>query len=445
MRAVIDGPGWAVRGPGRTAADRPPDVGRALAGEAGRLAPGVTAATPLLRPYALYAALAAHAGRAGLDAAASRRLARRAEAIMLAVSLLHDDGAAPGAALVEPWLGDDLDVAGAAGAALPGWDAYAWPSAVLGTIAFRDGALRPGRHTCPPSVRALFAPLIEAAAEDRLGWERLDALRAVAPGSAEAPEASWLSGVFTAVRAGRHDPAEWTPEDLRRRGTLRVLARAAALHGDPSASWDDVTASAVAFGGQAATDPVLAALPETLGWRGVLLRAHSVRAWQRIWAESREAPDALPDALPAVGTRAFLNDLPPTTRGGHPSPIERIVLAGGDDALTHFGLLLIGGRRAGELDGAARAAFVGPPTEILNPVWVALRTEEHLDRPVRDLAVRLQADLAGQARRERLDARPPAAGGTGLAALASLGARLGLLTPGASVTPLGSTLLGVDA
>ncbi|MQY06612.1 hypothetical protein [Actinomadura macrotermitis] len=489
MTTVIDGPGWSARGLDLGVGRYPLAVEGPVFQAAAHLVPGVTSGTRHIRYYALYAALAAHAAREGLDDGGCRRLVRRCEIVLGAVSLLHDGEPLHGADRVEPWLGDELDVAGAAtegGRSYSAdnwgyWSVYGRPSVLLGTVAVRDGALRPGRHACPPSVRELFAPLIEAAAHDRLPWDRLEALRALALQDGDAPEAAWLSGLFTAVRAGRHDPAEWEPDDVRRRATLRVIGRSVLLHRQ---GWDEAVESAVAFGDQAVTDPVLRTIPEVAGWRGALLRRYSAEAWRRLWAAlvrqigpegstGQQLRDWLAASMPAGSTRAFMDGLPPTMRGGHPNPIERIVLGGGDpaDPLLNVGLLLVGGRRAGELEGDARTAFVGP-NDFLNPRWVALRTEEFQDRPVRDLAARLADDMLEQARRVALSrvrvgplgqlkvsAKVHRRGGlyykTGdegegllgmrLWQLGRLGTQLGLFQPDAPVTPLGLMLLGVDS
>ena len=103
--------------------------------------------------------------------------------------------------------------------------------------------------------------------------------------------------------------------------------------------------------------------------------------------------------------------------GGHgrtaPAPAERIALAGKDirDPETSIKLLLLGARRAAELDGDARTVFLGLQNEILNPLWMQLCVREFLDRPLRDLAVRLVNDMLAQARRVALDKMRPDSNG----------------------------------
>ena len=121
----------------------------------------------------------------------------------------------------------------------------------------------------------------------------------------------------------------------------------------------------------------------------------------------------LAEPLPAMTVRAFMDDLPAGMAGRHPAPAERIALAGKDirDPETSIKLLLLGARRAAELDGEARTVFLGRQNEILNPLWMHLCVREFLDRPLRDLAVRLVNDMLAQARRVALDKMRPDSNG----------------------------------
>src|SRR3954447_5803264 len=84
-----------------------------------RLVPGLSSVTRYARYYALYAALAAHAGKVGSDAAGCRRLVRRSEVLVAAASVVEEasgggEGPAHGVDRVRPFLSDGLDLAGAA-------------------------------------------------------------------------------------------------------------------------------------------------------------------------------------------------------------------------------------------------------------------------------------------------------------------------------------------
>ncbi|MER7131640.1 hypothetical protein [Streptosporangium saharense] len=133
-------------------------------------------------------------------------------------------------------------------------------------------------------MRLLFQPVFSLAGADSVSSEELAALDDVTLQSERRPEVPWMVDLFTASREGRHDPAEWEPDDLIRRASLRVLARAVELHGAEGGSFEEVLRSAVAFGDQIDVDPVLSSIEQSQGWRGVLLRHYSVGAWRRLWA-----------------------------------------------------------------------------------------------------------------------------------------------------------------
>jgi hypothetical protein len=435
MTATVEGPAWSLPGLEQRAGRYPLMVEGPVLRAVDILAPGLSSVTRYIRYYALYATLAAHAQRLDLDAAACRRLLRRSEVILAAVSHVHEDvgngpGTAHGVDRVRRSLDDGLDVANAAAEksedtysprAWGFWSQYGGPSTVLGTVSTEDGALRPGRHACPSPVSEMFAPLFAAAEHNRLTMDDLHSLGSLALQAESAPEVPWLGGLFSATSKGHHEPDAWRADDRRRRASMRMLGRAIVLYGhEADQSWDDTVRSAVAFGDQIETDPVLSGIREVVGWRGILLRHYSVGAWRRLWASlvrsiGTEGEDAdssaeelrswLADQMPGAKTvGAFLADLPPTTFADHPAPAERVILAERDRGLplTNVCLLLLGGRRSRELAGDARTAFLGNRHDILNPEWVHLRAEEYADRPLSDLAVRLVDDMLAQARRVAL-------------------------------------------
>lgn len=445
MTVVVDGPAWSARGLVQHDSRYPLKVEGAVQRAVTLLLPGVSTASEFVRYFALYAALAAHADNHGLDGEACRELARRSEVVLAGVSMLDEEGPsgparrAHGVDGVRPWFGDGLDVLGAVNMGAEQhsysprksgfWGSYGGPSQILGTVAVEDNAFRAGRHACPAEVRELFGPLFAAAAHDRLALPQLEALRSVSLHCDEMPEAPWLLDLFTATRIGSHEPAQWRPDDLRRRAAMRILGRTTVLYGaDVGQTWPEAVESAVVFSDALETDPVLASIGEAAAWRGVLLRNYSVSAWRRLWAalvrsigqedasRDRSAGELqawLADQMPSMTVRAFMGQLPPGMTGRHPAPAERIVLDDGNagDPVTNIGLLLLGVRRATELDGEARTVFLGRQNEILNPLWMALCVREFLDRPLRDLAVRLVNDMLAQARRVALDKMRPDANG----------------------------------
>jgi hypothetical protein len=441
VTVVVDGPAWSARGLVQHDSRYPLKVEGAVQRGVTLLLPGVSTASEFVRYFALYAALAAHAEDHGLNAEACRELVRRSEVVLGGVSMLDEERSsgparrAHGVDGVRPWFGDGLDVAAAVNMGAEQnsysprkwgfWGSYGGPSQVLGTVAVEDSAFRAGRHACPAALGELFRPLFAAAAQDCLALPQLEALRHVSLHSDDMAEAPWLLDLFTATFDGSHDPGQWLPDDRRRRATMRMIARATVLYGaDASLTWPDAVESAVVFSDALETDPVLSGIRETAAWRGVLLRNYSVSAWRRLWAalvrsigqESDSADRSagelqawLADQMPGMTVRAFMDQLPPGMAGRHPAPAERVVLADGDaaDPVTNIRLLVLAVRRATDLDGEARTVFLGRQNEILNPLWMELCVREFLDRPLRDLAVRLADDMLAQARRVALDKMRP--------------------------------------
>jgi hypothetical protein len=445
VTAVVDGPAWSGRGLVQHDSRYPLKAEGAVRRAVKLLLPGVSTASEFVRYFALYAALAGHADDDGLAGEACRELVRRSEVVLAGVSLLDEErsagpvGRAHGVDGVRPWFGDGLDVAGAVSMGAEQhsysprksgfWGSYGGPSQILGTVAVEDSAFRAGRHACPAEVRALFRPLFTAAGRDRLTVPELEVLRPVSLASDDLPEVPWLLDLFTATRGGVHERGQWQPDDVRRRATLRILGRTTELYGtDVSLTWADAVESAVAFSDALETDAVLAGIGEAAAWRGLLLRNYSVSAWRRLWAalvrsigeeddfSDRSAGELqawLADQMPGGTVRAFMDQLPPGMTGRHPAPAERIVLAAGGarNPVTGIQLLLLGARRATELHGEARTVFLGQQNEILNPLWMEMCVREFLDRPLRDLAVRLVDDMLAQAGRIALDkVRPDLSG-----------------------------------
>ncbi|MGW4645779.1 hypothetical protein [Kitasatospora sp. NPDC004289] len=436
------GPDWAVNGLDSSGGRLPLSVEGPVMRAVERLAPGLSSVTRYTRYYALYAALAAHAEHHDLDSQGSRRLVRRAEVILAALSLDTPAETAPGPAhgvdRVRSFCSDGgLELARAAAQKQLQktysprewgfWAQYGGPSAVLGTARLVKGALRPGARPCPPGVRQLFAPVLDLAEHDSITPDQLESARPAALQHPEQPETGWLTDLMTATRSGAHDPGDWEPADRTRRASLRVIARAIALHGAAEPwSVEYLVGSAVAFGPALTDDQVLLTVPQAAGWRGVLLRNYSVNAWRRLWAglvsgigsehgeadRSREELRAwLADQVPQDrSVRAFVQDLPdPWDAHGHPAPAERALLQDADprDPVTNLKLLLVGAQRGepGRLSDEVRSIFLGHRRrggEFLDPTWVLARLQDHWDRPVRDLAAQLADDMLAQSRRVAL-------------------------------------------
>ncbi len=404
-----------------------------------RLVPGVSTVTRYVRYHSMYAAIAAHAEQNALDVTACRRLVRRCEVLLAALRRHQAETdtawSAHGVDRVRRFCAQELELARAADEEQLNqsysprrwgfWDQYGGPAMVLGMVDVREGALRPGRHACPAAVQELFAPLLSLAARDVVSFADLEAAEQAALGVPCPAERAWLTEVLTATSAGgAHVPEDWEASDRTRRATLRILARAIDLHGHAGDGYQETLRSAVAFGEEMTTDPVLAAIPETAGWRGVLLRHYSIGAWRRLWAalvssigskdgeadrSAEELRDWLAQQAPDKDVRQILGDLPPLKSAtGQLLPVERRLLEqDGDVPMTQVLLLIVGALRSreGHLSDDVRAVFLGRQrrwAEFLDPTWVDGLLNDYVDRPVSDLAARLVDDMLAQSRRVAL-------------------------------------------
>ncbi|MEU8651213.1 hypothetical protein [Streptomyces sp. NPDC048737] len=395
--------------------------------------------TRYIRYHSMYAAIAAYAEQNALDVTACRRLVRRGEVLLAALQQhqaeTHAAWSAHGVDRVRRFCAEELELARAADEEQLNhsysprrwgfWDQYGGPAMMLGTVDVREGALRPGRHSCPAAVKELFAPLLSLASREVVTFAALETAEQAALGVPCPAERGWLTQVLTATGAGgAHVPKDWEESDRTRRATLRALARAIDLHGHDGDGYQETLRSAVVFGEDMTTDPVLAAIPETAGWRGLLLRHYSVGAWRRLWAAlvadigskegeadrtAQELRDWLAQQAPEGSVRGLLEDLPPLkSPDGLLLPAERELLQkGGDAPMTNVRLLLVGALRSreGHLPDDVRAVFLGRQrrsAEFLDPTWVDGLIRDYSDRPVHDLAARLVDDMLAQSRRVAL-------------------------------------------
>ncbi|MFI0791459.1 hypothetical protein ACH4OY_01960 [Micromonospora rubida] len=428
-QSIIEGPDWCKPGLLARAGRYPLAVEAPVMAAVDMLVPGVSTVTRYARYYSLYWALAAHAERTSLDREACRRLVRRAEVGLARISVEYDsaDGPPGLAHGVDAYLrlgpddGDEFSIADASGAGSYSprgwgfWSQYNGPSVALGTVTVRGGALRAGRHPCPPQVAAFYAPLI-AAADQGCG------LSLPSPALGElslqqdtgTPDLEPLGQVLSATGDGRHDPELWTGNDATRRATLRILARSGQLNPDAE-TWLGAFIASVAYGSAAREDPLLAGEERTAAWRGVVLRHHSVGAWRRLWAalveQVREEGTASREHLhewvtahlPDIPLAAFEADLPTVVDVyGDPAPAEDGLRSAGPGVLTDVALLLLGARRLDSLTGTTLFSFKGKRPTYLDPTWVAQLRRELARRPLAELGRRLVDDMLAQSRRVAL-------------------------------------------
>ncbi|MFI9812557.1 hypothetical protein [Saccharothrix variisporea] len=428
IAAEVVGPLWCDPGLDRRGGRYPLSVEAPVMNMVDTLVPGVSTLTRLVRYYALYWALADHAEEHGLDAAACQELVRRAEVTLALVSVDHDrELFAHGVDRVKTMLRKgttaglaELGRSSYSPRAWGFWSQYNGPSITLGTVDVEDGALRPGRHRCPASVRRMFQPMIDFLARDGLGdgdVGRFSGLAIEEPDTADLPP---LRDLFTATRHGRHRPEEWNGDDHTRRATLRMLARA--VQRAPGGAPADAFRAHLAYGDALDTDPVLVGEERARAWRGVLLRHHSVGAWRRLWAAlvdevidaggtaTRDDLHAWVGSAVSAGTvRGFVRSLPGAVDAtGHPLPAEEEVLGSGAPIEADLAVLLIGAQRLTHLRGRSLDAFLGRRRrssgrgQFLDPTWVAFREAEHGDRPLAELARAFVDDMLAQSRRVAL-------------------------------------------
>ena len=89
---------------------------------------------------------------------------------------------------------------------------------------------------------------------------------------------------MTATEGGSHDPSRWVGDDLTRRSTMRIFARAIQLQPNQK-HWRARCSGAIAYGRHLDIDPVYRQEAERAqAWRGLLLRHRFVGAWRILWA-----------------------------------------------------------------------------------------------------------------------------------------------------------------
>jgi hypothetical protein len=384
------------------------------------LVPGVSTLTRFARYYTLYWALADFAEEHGLEAPECQSLLRRAEVALALVSRdscfdrvnsLVDRGESARLAEVgtvsyspRPW---------------GFWSQYGGPSAALGTVEVKGGALRRGRHACPPALRAMFRPLLELVRRRPFHLDDAPAFAGLALDRLDAADMVPVRELFTATRNGRHDAHEWTGNDHTRRATLRILIRAVQLR-PSTVNWADALRECVAYGNTLDTDPVLSKEERAQAWRGVLLRHHSVGAWRRLWAELVEQVRAdggsvtrddlhawISSEVPEMTVRDFVMNCPAIVDpAGHPLPAEEQIHAALDTVEGDLAVLLVGGLRLDQLTGKSLAAFLGRKPggrgQFLDPSWVAFQQREHRNRSMGEFARALVDDMLAQSRRVAL-------------------------------------------
>jgi len=420
---LVEGPEWSSPGLDVAAGRYPLSVERHVMRMVDRLVPGVTTVTPHARYYALHGLVAAHADAAGLTAPAAQELLRRAEVALAAVSFAHHSPEhewLPRAHGVDA-LAHRLHSGSVAVAesAVPGkggyvrnawgfWGPYAGSETVLGIL--NPGPMPvPGPQLDGTAVRDGLGELLDLAAEETLRVEDLAPLGArlcVCAGGGR-PDGTWLARLLC-----RPDAADTSPRATTRRQTIRLLARVIDTHLIAHFTWD--VGHVLAFGDFLTTDAVAGSIAVAPAWRGVVLRNYSVGAWRRLWSwlveqvegmvPVEELADRFAEELPDVTVAAFLSSLPATrSTAGVPLPAEHdLRLTDEPLPLTELRVLAVGARRADELSGRVREAFLGPRGVELGPEWVGRWLDEERSTGLRGAARRLVHVLVARSQRVAL-------------------------------------------
>ncbi len=418
---LVEGPAWSRAGLDLAAGRYPLSVERHVMRMVDRLVPGVTTVTAHARYYALHGLVAAHADAAGLTAPVVQTLLRRAEVALATVSFAHHPrtyGWLPRAHGVDSLarrLHDgeiDMDEAatpGVNGYARAGWGfwgPYAGSETILGILG--SGAMPvPGPGLDVRAVRDGLGDLLDVAREDTLRVADLAPLgdRLCVCAGAGRPDGAWLARLMCATGAG----AGGGSRAAIRRETIRLLTRVIATH--PVDHFTRDVGRVLAFGEFLVTDPVTCLIGAAPAWRGTVLRNYSVGAWRRLWSwlveqvnglmPVEELAERFAGQLPDVSVATFLANLPPT-RGsdGTPLPAEHELRRLGDPLpLTELRVIATSARRADELTGSVRDAFLGQRGVELGPEWVLRRFEDGRRTNLRDIARRLTYDLVTRSQR----------------------------------------------
>ncbi|MDN5759556.1 MAG: hypothetical protein L0H59_13670 [Tomitella sp.] len=381
MTALVEGPAWAQQGLDQRDGRYPLAVEAPVLGMVAMLMPGVSTLTDFARYFGLYWALADHAEQRNLDGAGCQRILRRSEVLLASATRTHHPGGvtAHGVDALQrglakgrsAWELAELGDGSYSPRAWGFWSQYGGPSDVLGTATTRDGAIRPARHACPEPVRAMFAPVFDAAA--RHGAPAADIVPHLAPlslGTLAGADSDALRELFTATRNGTHAPEDWTTTDLTRRATLRILLRARQL--EPDRPWSTALRQGLAFGPVATEDPILGQEERALAWRGLLLRHYSVGAWRRLWADlvqfvivngvttRADLHGWVADQLPPLPVQEWQAQLPQLSdRHEHPAPAEETALGQSDGVLRDIALLAVGAESPSATLSSARSGSAG--------------------------------------------------------------------------------------
>lgn len=419
MTIAAVGPAWVSGGDGRYSGRFPLAVERHAMAMVGHLLPGITTVTAHARYYTLHTAVFSVARRDGLDLAETRRLLRRAEVVLGAVSMVHgttcpdehEGMRSPhGSDHIAPRLsaGADIDALSAdrayAQAGWGFWGPYVASEFAMGLLATEGERTVEGPNADSAALRTGFEGLFELTARSSLTvGELAEASHLCMCQAKSSTDGEMLRRILLPqVPESMHD------ED-RRAQTLRMLLRLTELA--ETTGVEDLE-NLLLFG-EGRHDGALRSLEVVPAWTGVVLRTITVAGWRELWRLLVLSIDGLmsigslgksfAEGLPGGSVGEFVASRPAglDATGLQPAEFSEQVEALGplERALSR---LVIGASRSGRLDERVQAYFQGHGAEQfqqLTPIWLQDRLAEWADRPLRDFANWLTHELIARAER----------------------------------------------
>ena len=450
------GPAWSPTYDDQMASRFPLSVERHAAAGVSVLLPGVTTVTMHARQYSLHAKVAIEARRQNLTSVEAKRLLRRCEVVMTAVSAAHRDphpgqARAHGSDKIRPAIDqdalalEDLSAPGAYSRQEWGfWGPYVGSEAVLHLVDRVKGTPTLGARAAitldavnDPHLDGSFDGLLDLANQATLTHHDLHAHQHLCLcACATHPDGHLLRDLFLPPDHIAEASGGLTVWDRNRADSIRLILGLLAASPEPVHHATALTAPLL-FEDWAHASP-LASNRVFDWWQAISLRSYSILGWRDLWAWlvnhvegympvpilghhlATALQDALADAIadtPASATwtvRQFLAALPPTlprphsrTQSSDPharlAPAEQATwITTAPTPLRCLAYIALGAQRVGHLPPGVERRYESADdraTEQLSPTWVAARLDEWADRPLTDFAVWLTKTLLDRSQR----------------------------------------------
>ncbi|MCF3139108.1 hypothetical protein LRQ04_07540 [Paenarthrobacter sp. AR 02] len=398
---VVQGPEWSEGTDGRYAGRYPLAVERHVLRCVAELLPGVTTVTRNARYYSLHGYVAGEAQLRNLNDVESLDLLRRAETVVAAVSILHDQDhswlpRAHGADYLTDKITDEglnLELHSKPGkyaALTTGFRGPYQASEQLLGLAASDGDSMFWSHH--KRIRRGFSGLIELAGKSRVSLSELrEHAHLCICGARHQDDGVLLRELLTAKTA----PDE--TDDGKRKQSIRMFLRLVEM-APPNFITKDLS-NTLNFDPAVREDRLLSEIPVTSAWQGVSLRSRSVGAWRALWAylvknipglcHRDDFSTPLVDSLPTQTVSQYLEDLPDTwMHTGQALPAEVDGIASRKLPERHLATLFLGSARLPEMPEGVRPYFETKrdASQEFSPSWFSNALEDWADRQLRDFA-----------------------------------------------------------